>query len=242
MKSSLIVSLIALFSIIFLSSCNNKQNQKCNLPDLYLEGDSGVYVDSTANYVTKTKKVVRYNSSCDSDSVVVKYLVKKDVTAKEFGFKSQGKKANLDSLLAAQKCGMGIVGPAVIDNGGGNDSNGGFSGIPNWLKNLLWILFALLLLLAVLWLLRQLGEALFAPRRPYQPNPPAYRVDQPAPVAPVQQPTQQQPIAPVTTGNPQIQSTCISGVTPGAIVIPPALANLEEETISITRRYFRPTA
>lgn len=207
------------------------------MPNLYLQGEEEAIVDSTENWVLKTKKVVRYNSACDSDSVSVNYYVKKGVSTKRIAYTAQGKPADLDSIAKAQNC--NVIGGSVIDNGGGNDSNGGFSGIPNWLKNLLWILFALLLLLAVLWLLRQLGEALFTPRRPYQPNPPAYRVDQPVQqvVAPAAA-----PLAPVTTGHPQVQSTCITGVAPGAIVIPPAGNNLSKETISITREYFPPVA
>lgn len=231
-KSSLIVILIVLATAMFFASCDNNQNQKCNLPDLYLQGEESVIVDSTDNWVLKTKKVVRYNSSCDSDSVDVKYYVKKGVSINRIPYTAQGQKANLDSLLAAQKCGV-VVGPVDPPNGGGTSSNEEWN-IPNWFKKSLFILglvlLALLTFIAGLWLINQLIPS----KRRHVADPPAYRVEQPMQQASA-------PLAPVTTGNPQIQSTCIAGA-PGAIVIPPAGPNLDTETISITRKYYPPAA
>ncbi len=236
---------IAIIIALFFSSCsNNNQQKSLSFPDLYLEGDSGVYTDSTANWVWKTKKIVRYNSSCDSDSVVIKYPIEKDVTTKDFGFKNQGRKFNMDSALAAQNA--AIVVPVNPSNGnnsysGGGNYEGGNGGsnfeIPAWVWELLFGLLAFILFCLLVWALISLisylrrGPARREEVVNYNTQHHHYNHPQQTGAAG----TQQQPVA-VTPGQPLVQSTCMAGA-PGSVVIPPPVQKMKKETITIVREY-----
>lgn len=248
---------IAIIIALFFASCGNKSEIKhCELPDLYLAGEEGVYKDTTEKWELREKKVLRWDSLCGSDSVLVKYNVKTGITVKEFPYIEQGKKVNLDSLVSANNCNtiggatVGPVNPPNRDNNnssarGGEDGNGGFfsglkmpeelAGILSFLLWLIVVAVVLAILFGLYRLLRYLASG--TSKRSDRTSRHSERISNHDDEDESQQQNGYHQFNKVEKGKPATRKTVMPD---GSIIIPAALGKLKKEEIKIhiTREYY----